>query len=557
MKLRPAGVLVAIAAGLALADSSVVALALPPIRVDLTTDVPGLAAVIGVYVAVLAAGLYPAAWVSRRLGAATTGAIGFVLLGLASVGCAEADSMTMLLVFRGLQALGGAAGVLAAFDLLDAGGQAGREERHLWIAAAVFGTAAGPAVGGILTEIWSWREIFWVQLPIGLIGAAGCLKTPIPLPTHHSTPFRWKPLVALALLAGGLTAVLFTLVLQLVAGWSVSPIKAAIVVSVLPISAIATSYWTKIEAGPRAALGCLMVGIGTLCLGFNFGASVLWTVPAQLVAGIGMGLALPALTGEVLPEKSTADAARLLTARHIGIVLALVVIAWLVNQNLAPSVESASKQSIAVLLDSKVAPTSKLTTLGALSGKADSESPRGEIHGVLYAKEQKLSGSDKAVFTKVVDRVDDSIVRAMNNAFRWAYLVAGLMSLIGAVLLADAATLGAETRRRLPAAAAGLALLGVYLITFFALRPAPVPLQDPCKPRDLPKASGLFGAFQSGILKGLDKAACADGATREELVLALDPGSTAAANYQAKYGHAPISLKTLTGGLIGSLPGSN
>jgi len=557
MKLRPAGVLIAIAAGLALADSSVVALALPPIRVDLNTDVPGLAAVIGVYVGVLALALYPSAWVSRKIGPARTGAIGFAILGVASVGCAAADSIELLLFFRGVQAVGGAAGVLAAFDLLDAGDQAGRQERHLWIAAAVFGTAAGPALGGLLTEFWSWRFIFAAQLPIGVVGAAACMTASIPLPTHHSSPFRWKPLIALALLAGGLTAVLFTLVLQLVAGWSISPIKAAIVVSVLPVSAIATSYWTKIEAGPRAALGCLMVGIGTLCLGFSFGASVLWTVPAQLVAGIGMGLALPALTGEVLPEKTTADAARLLTARHAGIVLALVLIAWLVNQNLAPSVESASKQSIAALLDSKVSPTSKLSTLGALSGKADSESPRGEIHGVLYAKEQKLSGNDKAVFSKVVDRVDDSIVRAMNSAFRWAYLVAGLMSLIGAVLLADAATLGAETRRRLPAAAAGLAMLGVYLVTFFALRPAPVPLQDPCKPRDLPQASGLFGAFQTGILKGLDKAACADGATREELVLALDPGSIAAANYEAKHGHAPISLKTLTGGLIGSLPGSN
>jgi hypothetical protein len=84
-----------------------------------------------------------------------------------------------------------------------------------------------------------------------------------------------------------------------------------------------------------------------------------------------------------------------------------------------------------------------------------------------------------------------------------------------------------------------------------------VPLQDPCKQRDLPKAGGLFGAFQNGILKGLDKAACSDGATREELVLALDPGSNAAAKYRAEHGHAPISLKTLTGGLIGSLPGSN
>ena len=551
VKLRPAGVLIAIAAGLALADSSVVALALPPIRVDLNTDVPGLAAVIGVYVAVLAAGLYPAASLSRKIGPATTGAIGFIILGLASVGCAKADTMTMLLIFRGLQALGGAAGVLAAFDLLDAGGQAGRQERHLWIAAAVFGTAAGPALGGILTEILSWRWIFAVQLPIGVVGALGCMATSIPLPTHHSSPFRWKPLVALALLAGGLTAVLFTLVLQLVAGWSVSPIVAALAVSVLPASAIATSYWTKIAPGPRAALGCLMVGIGTLCLGVNFGASVLWTIPAQLIAGVGMGLALPALTGELLPEKSTADSARLLTSRHIGIVVALIAIAWLVNNSLSPSVTKAEQQAVAALLDSNVAPTTKLSTLSSLQGKADSTSPRGEIHGVLVAKGNKLGGSDKAAFRQFTNEADDAIVRALNGAFRWAYLVAGIMSLIGAVLLADATTLGAARKKVVPAALAGAAVFGVYLAVFFAFRPADVPIQDPCKNRDLPSAGGLLGMVQTGILRGLDKAACADGATREELVLALDPGSQAAADYKAKHGHDPISLKTLTGGLLG------
>lgn len=551
MKLRPAGVLIAIAAGLALADSSLVALALPDIRVQLNADVPDLAAVIGVYVAVLAAGLYPAAALSRRIGAAKTGAIGFLILGLASVGCAKANSIEALWAFRALQALGGAAGVLAAFDLLDAGGQAGREERHLWIAAAVFGTAAGPALGGILTELLSWRWIFAVQLPIGAIGAAGCLATSIPLPTHHSSPFKWKPLIALALLAGGLTAVLFTLVLQLVAGWSISPIVAALVVSILPASAIATSYWTKIEAGPRAALGCLMVGIGTLCLGFNYGASIFLTIPAQVIAGVGMGLALPALTGELLPEKSAADSARLLTARHLGIVVALIAIAWLVNNSLGPSVVKAEQQAVAALLDSTVSPAAKLSTLSSLQGKADSTSPRGEIHGVLVSKGNKLNGSDRLAFSKFTNEADDAIVRALNGAFRWAYLVAGIMSLIAAALLADAATLGAARKKALPAALGGAAVFAVYLAVFLAFRPAAVPIQDPCQKRDLPSAGGLLGMVQDGILRGLDKAACADGATREELVLALDPGSQAAADYKAKHGHDPISLKTLTGGLVG------
>ena len=69
-KLRLPAIAVAVTAGLALADSSLVALALPPIRVDLNASINGLAAIIGVYVVVLGLGLYPAAAVSRRLGAA-------------------------------------------------------------------------------------------------------------------------------------------------------------------------------------------------------------------------------------------------------------------------------------------------------------------------------------------------------------------------------------------------------------------------------------------------------------------------------------------------------
>jgi hypothetical protein len=294
-----------------------------------------------------------------------------------------------------------------------------------------------------------------------------------------------------------------------------------------------------------------MVGIGTLCLGINFGASVLWTIPAQVIAGVGMGLALPALTGEVLPEKSTADSARLLTSRHLGIVVALIAIAWLVNSSLGPSVTKAEQQAVAALLDSKVGPATKLSTLSSLQGKADSKSPRGEIHGVLVSKGNRLGGSDKAAFNEFTAQADDAIVRALNGAFRWSYLVAGLMALIGALLLADGVTLGEEKRRAVPAALAGAAVFAVYLAVFFAFRPASVPIQDPCKHRDLPKAGGLFGIVQDGILRGLDKAACADGATREELVLALDPGSPAAADYKAKHGHDPISLKTLTGGLLG------
>ena len=69
-----------------------------------------------------------------------------------------------MLVFRALQALGAAAALVAGFALLRGG--------RLWIAAAVFGTAVGPALGGALTQAFDWRAIFVFQVPVGLVAAA-------------------------------------------------------------------------------------------------------------------------------------------------------------------------------------------------------------------------------------------------------------------------------------------------------------------------------------------------------------------------------------------------
>src|SRR5256885_6424109 len=144
---RRASVVLAVAAGLALADASVVALALPALLRELNPTVDGVAAVLGVYVLVLALTLIPAAAFERRHGAARVGAAGLGLMAAASVLCAVANSLAVLLVGRALQAAGGAAGLIAIFTLIDGGGRG----RRLWVAAAVFGTAAGPAAGRPLT----------------------------------------------------------------------------------------------------------------------------------------------------------------------------------------------------------------------------------------------------------------------------------------------------------------------------------------------------------------------------------------------------------------------
>ncbi|HEY6890413.1 MAG TPA: MFS transporter, partial [Solirubrobacter sp.] len=149
--------LVAVAAGLALADASIVALALPPILAEMHTTISGVAAVIGVYALVLAVAIWPASRVR-------VGPWGFVLFAIGSLGCGLAGSLELLLVFRAIQAVGGAAALIAAFTLLDAGESP--VGHRLWLGAALVGTAAGPAIGGALTEAFDWRAIFIVQAPI-------------------------------------------------------------------------------------------------------------------------------------------------------------------------------------------------------------------------------------------------------------------------------------------------------------------------------------------------------------------------------------------------------
>src|SRR5918912_953881 len=84
-------------------------------------------------------------------------------------------ALTALLLARGVQALGGAAGLMAAFALLHSVPGRGR---RLWVAAAVVATAAGPALGGLLTEAFSWRAIFVAQIPVALLAAGAAALGP-------------------------------------------------------------------------------------------------------------------------------------------------------------------------------------------------------------------------------------------------------------------------------------------------------------------------------------------------------------------------------------------
>jgi MFS family permease len=436
MRRLPA-VLIAVAAGLVLADAAIVALALPPLLDELDTTVTGVAAVVGVYALVLALGIHPAARLARRWGAGPVGAAGLALFAAASLGCAVSDDLTTLLAFRALAALGGAAGLIAAFDLLGAGGEDGSLGRRLWVGVAVFGTAAGPALGGVLTELLDWRAIFLVQAPVAAAAAIGCRPSRAPevVGAEPSEPLRWRPALALGAVSAALVALVFLLVLELVAGWSVDPLEAAAAVSVLPVAAVVASRIPG-DVRVRAVCGCLLVAVGATGLAFLPDASVGWTAVPQLVAGAGLGMALPALAGGLLPERSAPDAARLLVVRHVGIVAALVLLAPILADELRSVAQSARREGTGVLLRASIDPLTKLEIAPALLDGVDGPDPRAGLRDALTAQRDAVAADDQVAYATMAEDLDTVVVDAVVDAFRPAYLItAGLAGMAGLVLL--------------------------------------------------------------------------------------------------------------------------
>src|SRR5215218_5911613 len=539
--------LIAVGVALALADASVVTLALPPMLDDLDTTVEGVAAVIGVYTVVLAALLPLTSRLRGRWSDAALGAAGFGVFALAGTLCSLPDDLVAMLAFRALQAAGAAVALVAGFALLRGG--------RLWTTAAVFGTAAGPALGGALTQAFDWRAIFLAQIPLALAAAAASLaagaarRAPVTEPLQDARSLIAPAggagaLIALAGLSAALTAVLFLLVLLLVSGWSLEPLAAAVAVSVLPVAAFAGAR-VRASATLRASAGCALAGAGVLALAVLPAAASGWVVAPQVLAGVGMGMALPALAGGLLPERTPGQAAWLLAARHAGITLALVAIAPVVAAQLDDAVSDVRERGAALILDAKLPPLDKIELAGPLVADLDPVNPRDSLRAALDEQARRFADDpgQRREYAELTERADETLMAGIEDAFRIAFLIAGALALGGALAVLPRAP--RDRTLALAAMLAALTLPALHAVARPQLAPEPVAIADPCAPRELPGTGGIQGFVQDAALKALDRAACRFGSSREELALALADEDDARA-YRARFGVDPRSA----GGLL-------
>ncbi len=440
---RPRVAALALAVGIVLADSSIVVLALPEIYRELDTSVAGATWVLVSFNLVLALAAVPSAHLARRVGPGATAAVGLAVFAGAGLACGLASELSTLIVARCVQALGGAAAVTAALELLPATVGSERRATAVWASAGATGAALGPALGGLLTELVSWQSIFLIQVPIALAAAV-----PILTVAKHEMATRvieneLRPSgrphlaanLALAMVSAAIAAALFLLVLLLIEGWRLTPIGAAIVVSVMPLAAIAGSRIGPLvpSAKARAAAGTILVSGGLGGLALLPKAEVALTVPPQILVGIGLSLVLSALTETALGGRApqAIHGGWTIAARHAGVVIGLLALTPIFTADIAEQREEAIDAGTAVLLDARVSPLLKVKLAGRIAGQLDGE--EGKVPTIAPAFEPlPADPGERAQVVMLREELQDQLDRGATHAFSPSF---GLAALIGLLAL--------------------------------------------------------------------------------------------------------------------------
>src|SRR5919106_210241 len=153
-------------------DSTALATALPAIAASLGESPLELSLAITSYLFALAVFIPISGWVADRFGARRVFRLAIGVFVLGSILCGFSSSVLELVLARILQGMGGAMMVpVGRLVLLRATAKADLVRAMAWLTIpALIGPVLGPPLGGFITTYVSWRWIFWINVPIGLLG---------------------------------------------------------------------------------------------------------------------------------------------------------------------------------------------------------------------------------------------------------------------------------------------------------------------------------------------------------------------------------------------------
>src|SRR3954468_9442086 len=359
--------LVVAAVGVAFADSSIVVLALPELYTRFDTTIERVSWVVTAYNAAVAGAALVLIAAVHRVSAKTVFVAGLLVFTAASIACAAAGSLWFLVGARAVQGVGAALLLAGSLPLIVSLTGSALRGATVWTLAGTLAAALGPALGGVVTQALGWRAIFVVQAPLalcGLLAAVGVHTAPLLEEGWSRSASRRLPANAcLALLFGALVGVLFLSVLLVITVWGYSPIAGAAIVSVLPAATLAgRPLGRRLPGSATVYGGAALVGAGLAVLALLPYASVAFCVAALALCGLGLGLAIPALSHTALDRSAGSFGAGTLTigVRHLGLVAAIAAVAPLLAAALPSAGHRAELRATAVLLDAPIALSTKV-----------------------------------------------------------------------------------------------------------------------------------------------------------------------------------------------------
>src|SRR5260370_2459871 len=153
-------------------DATVLSTALPAIARDLHEDPIQLKLALTSYLLTLAVFIPASGWFADRFGARLIFRLAIIIFALGSVCCGSANSTGFLVAARALQGIGGAMMVpVGRLVILRTVPRSEIVGALAWLTIpALIGPVIGPPVGGFITTFFTWRWIFWINLPIAALG---------------------------------------------------------------------------------------------------------------------------------------------------------------------------------------------------------------------------------------------------------------------------------------------------------------------------------------------------------------------------------------------------
>jgi EmrB/QacA subfamily drug resistance transporter len=201
-------------------DATIVNVALPSIQKDLQLSEGSLQWIVNAYTLVFGGFLLLGGRAGDLLGRKRLFLIGLVIFTGASLLDGLASSEGMLVGARALQGLGAALISPAALSIISTTFAEGAERARalgVWAAIAIGGSAVGLILGGVLTQYFSWPWIFFVNVPVGIVGFVLSLRL-VPESRDHLA-HRSYDLAGAVTVTAGLMALVYAIVDAQQAGW--------------------------------------------------------------------------------------------------------------------------------------------------------------------------------------------------------------------------------------------------------------------------------------------------------------------------------------------------